>query len=106
MMMNTLIDRSPQMVKLVSRRVLVHLRGDPWSESWEKAMHPSLVLRMYRQYLTTLWTKGIEETDLILPNSRWLQRRVNQHLRSIDEGAYMSLAYCEWLFADKPKSME
>jgi len=70
-----------QMVKLVNQRVLFHMRGDAWSESyWEKAMQPSLLMRLYRHYLARLGAQGIKETDLILPNSKWLQRRVKQHL--------------------------
>lgn len=71
----------PRMVKLVNRRVLFHMRGGVWSESdWDKAMHPSLLMRMYNHYLAKLSTRDIEKVDLVLPNSKWLQERVKQHL--------------------------
>jgi glycosyltransferase involved in cell wall biosynthesis len=43
-------------------------------------MHPSLLIRIYEHYLARLSTQGIKKTDLILPNSKWLQKRVKQHL--------------------------
>jgi len=71
----------PQMVKLVNQRVLFHIRAEEWSESyWDKAMNPSLLIRMYQHYLARLSTQGIKKTDIILPNSKWLQKRVKQHL--------------------------
>lgn len=69
----------PYMAKLVNRRVLFHMRGDAWSESyWNRAMHPSLFARMYAHYLAKI--RSIKKVDLILPNSKWLQKRVKQHL--------------------------
>jgi len=69
----------PNMAKLVNRRVLFHLRGDPWSESyWERAMYPSFFVRMYKRYLGMI--TSIKKLDLILPNSKWLQKRVKEHL--------------------------
>ena len=52
----------PRMVKLVNRRVLFHMRGGVWSESdWDKAMHPSLLMRMYVHYLAKLGKGDIEK---------------------------------------------
>lgn len=71
----------PQMVKLVNQRVLFHMRGDAWSESyWGAVMHPSLLMRMYGHYLARLGVHGFKKTDLILPNSKWLQERAEQYL--------------------------
>jgi len=69
----------PNMAKLVSHRVLLHMRGDYWSESyWDRAMYPSLFSRMYKHYLDAI--SNLKKVDLILSNSKWLQKRVKQHL--------------------------
>lgn len=70
----------PQMLKLAEQRVLLHLRGDPQSESLDKVTNPSLLIRMYEHFLAPLQMKSIKKTDLILPNSKWLQKRVNQYI--------------------------
>ena len=68
----------PDMAKLVNRRVLFHLRGT-WNEFyWDRTMYPSLFARMYTYYMAK--TRSFKKVDLILPNSRWLQKRVKQHL--------------------------
>ena len=70
-----------QLMKLVNQRVLFHLRGDTWSESyWDATMNPSLLKRMYAHYLIGLNSRDIKKADLILPNSKWLQKRVEMHL--------------------------
>ena len=69
----------PRMTKLVNQRVFLHMRGDAWSESyWDRAMYPSLFARMYKHYLGAI--SDLEKVGLILPNSKWLQERVRQHL--------------------------
>jgi glycosyltransferase involved in cell wall biosynthesis len=68
------------MAKLVNRRVLFHMRG-AWDELyWDRARHPSLFVRMYTHYLATKSTSSSRKVDLILPNSKWLQELVKQHL--------------------------
>ena len=68
------------MAKLVNRRVLFHMRG-AWNESyWDRAMYPSLFVRMYTHYVATKSTSSLRKADLILPNSKWLQEQVKQHL--------------------------
>ena len=68
------------MTKLVNQRVLFHMRGT-WNESyWERAMHPSLFVKMYRHYSDTISTSSFKKFDLILPNSKWLEKQVKQHL--------------------------
>ena len=68
----------PDMAKLVNRRVLFHMRG-AWNESyWDRTMYPSLFVRMYTHYFSK--TRSIEKVDILLPNSKWLQKRVEQHL--------------------------
>jgi len=68
----------PHMAKLVNQRVLFHMRGT-WNESyWERAVHPSLFVRMYTHYLDKI--QSVKKVDLILPNSKWLQKRVKQDL--------------------------
>ena len=69
------------MAKLVDQRVLFHLRGDPWSElCFDGAMHPSFSVRMYTHYLAAMFNPSTKKTDLILPNSRWLQKQVKKRL--------------------------
>lgn len=71
----------PYMAKLVNQRVFFHMRGDLWSESyWDRAMYPSLFVRIYSHFLATTNAQNIKKTDLILPNSKWLQERVKRHL--------------------------
>jgi glycosyltransferase involved in cell wall biosynthesis len=71
----------PQMVKLVNRRVLFHIRAEEWREfHWDKAMHPYFLIRMYQHYLERVRALAIEKTDLILPNSKWLQEQIKQYL--------------------------
>jgi glycosyltransferase involved in cell wall biosynthesis len=71
----------PHMAKLVNRCVLFHMRGEIWSESQlDIVMYPSIFARMYTNYLDTIKTPSIKKADLILPNSKWLQKQVKQHL--------------------------
>ena len=70
-----------RMVKLTHRPMFLHLRGGMWGEdSWDKAMYPSLFVRMYSHYLEAIRASNIKKADLILPNSKWLKKRVKQHL--------------------------
>jgi len=67
------------MAKLVNRRVLLHMRG-AWNESyWNRAMYPSLFQRIYTHYIAKRSTWTSRKIDLILPNSKWLQKQVKQH---------------------------
>jgi len=76
--MTDLVHYVPDMAKLVNRHVLYHLRGT-WNEFyWDRTMYPSLFARMYTYYMAKTWS--IKKVDLILPNSRWLQKKVKQHL--------------------------
>ena len=69
------------MAKLVNQRVLFHMRGDAWSESyWDRAMYPSVLVRMYSHYKAIISMPSIKKADLILPNSKWLQKQVKQHM--------------------------
>lgn len=71
-------DYIPHMAKLVNQRVLFHMRG-AWNEDyWERAMHPSLFVRMYDHYLGKIRIRSIKQIDLFLPNSKWLQKQVKQ----------------------------
>lgn len=71
----------PYVTKLVSRCVFFHMRGDMWSESdVDRAMYPSIFARMYTSYLATIRTPSIGGVDLILPNSKWLQKSVERRL--------------------------
>ena len=72
----------PQLAKLVGRRSLFHLRGNPWSEFYvDAAMYPSFFDRMYTQYLAAIKDRSIKATHLVLPNSRWLEKQVKEHLQ-------------------------
>lgn len=67
--------------KLVNQRLLVHLRGDMWTESyWYKTLYPSLFKRTWYQWKTFVMTRGIKKADLILPICKWLEEKVRQHL--------------------------
>jgi glycosyltransferase involved in cell wall biosynthesis len=69
--------------KLVNQRVLLHLRG-AWNEFyWDRVMYPSLFVRMYTHYVATKSTSSLRKADLILPNSKWLQKQVKQHLPNL-----------------------
>ena len=66
--------------KLVNRRVFFHMRGT-WDEYyWARTMHPSLFARMYTHYLAMKSMSRLRKVDLILPNSKWLQKQVKKHL--------------------------
>lgn len=68
------------MAKLVNQRVLLHMRG-AWNESyWDRARYPSFFVRMYTHYLAAKVTSSLRKADLILPNSKWLQKQIKQHL--------------------------
>ena len=71
---------NPNMVKLVSQRLILHLRN-LWNECyWEKVMNPSIFIRMFSHYEEVRNRLIMEESDLILPNSKWLQAQVNEYL--------------------------
>jgi len=69
------------MAKLVNRRVLFHVLGDPWIETIvEGAMHPSLSVRMYIKYLGAMFPSSLRKTDIIFPNGKWLLDRMKEEL--------------------------
>jgi len=64
--------------KLVNQRVLLHLRGS-WNEFyWDRAMYPCLFVRLYINYIAIRYPSLLRKIDLILPNSKWLQKQVKQ----------------------------
>jgi len=69
------------MAKLLNRPLLVHLRGDIWTEvNYDRAKNPSFSERIFFVWINFVTTHGIEKADLILPVSKWLEKRVKQHL--------------------------
>lgn len=69
------------LTKLANQRLLVHLRGDLWTESyWYKTLYPSIIKKIWYQWKTFIMIQGIKKADLILPISRWLEKQVKQHL--------------------------
>lgn len=74
----------PHMAKLVNQRVLFHMRGAeegrPAERAWDIAMYPSLFVRMYTHYLARMIIPGIQKTDLIFANCKWIQKQVKQLL--------------------------
>lgn len=67
--------------ELVTQRLLVHLRGDMWTESyWYKTLYPSLFKRTWYQWKTFVMTRGIKKAYLILPICKWLEEKVREHL--------------------------
>jgi glycosyltransferase involved in cell wall biosynthesis len=70
-----------QMTKLVGRRLLFHMVGNFWSElTYDGAMYPSFSTRTWLHYLNAVTRMNIEETDLILPISKWVEKQVKEHL--------------------------
>jgi glycosyltransferase involved in cell wall biosynthesis len=71
----------PHMAKLVGQRVLFHIVADIWTETYsERAMHPSVFVRMYGYYWTEICFSNIKKADVIFPNSRWLEEQVKKHM--------------------------
>ena len=71
----------PHMAKLIGQRVLFHLRANLWSELYfGGAMYPSFSVRIYTRYLAAMTNSSIKKVDLILPNSKWLQKQVKKRL--------------------------
>jgi len=72
------------MVKLVNRRVLFHMRGGEDVRLAERDLdigsYPSFFARIYTHYLGKIIVPSIKKTDLILPNSKWLQKQLKQYL--------------------------
>jgi glycosyltransferase involved in cell wall biosynthesis len=89
----------PYMAKLVSRFVLYHMRYDVWSEvDVDRTLYPSLLARTYTSYLATIKTRSIKKADLILPNSRWLQKQLKKHLPNHpSQVLYVGINSEEWI---------
>ena len=74
----------PRMAKLVNQRVLFHLGGYIWRESYlDRSFYPSLFARMYTYYLARISIPCIKKVDLVLTNCKWLQKQVKQHLPNL-----------------------
>jgi glycosyltransferase involved in cell wall biosynthesis len=72
-----------RMSKLVDRRALLHMLGDPWSELYsDGGMYPSLFARMYTRYLAAIFASSVRKADIIFVNSMWLQERIKEKLPS------------------------
>lgn len=72
---------SAQITKLLNRPLLAHLVGDLWMEwHWNKTLCPSLPIRMLFEWKTLVMRWGLRKADIILPVSKWLEKRVKQHL--------------------------
>lgn len=66
---------------LFTRPLLLHLRGDKLEEySWNRALYPSLISRIYTHYHYTKINSDIKRANLILPNSKWLQKKVKEYI--------------------------
>jgi glycosyltransferase involved in cell wall biosynthesis len=89
----------PYLGKLINRRVLFHMRGDVWSEAFlDRAYYPSLFTRVYSHYLAKVNTPGVKKADLVLPNCKWLQRKVEQRLPNhLTEVLYVGIDAEEWV---------
>jgi glycosyltransferase involved in cell wall biosynthesis len=86
------------MAKLVNQHVLFHMRG-LWNEPyWDRAMYPSLFLRIYNHYIAKKITPNLRKTDFILPNSKWLQKQVKQHFPAHPtQVLYVGINAGEWV---------
>jgi glycosyltransferase involved in cell wall biosynthesis len=87
------------MAKLVNRCVLLHMRGDLWNEIyWERCMYPSLLVKMYLHYEALVAMASIKKADLILPNSKWLEKQIKQHLPNCPtQILYVGINAGKWL---------
>jgi hypothetical protein len=64
---------TPELVKLTGRKVFYHMLGDAWSELFFDKKHSrSIFLRLHAHYLSAILNKSIQDTDLVLANSKWL----------------------------------
>lgn len=74
----------PHMAKLVNRRVLLHLRGGEDGRLAERIIdigqYPSFFARTYTRYLGKIIVPSIKKADLVLPNSKWLEKQVKHRL--------------------------
>ena len=90
---------TPKMVKLTGRKVIYHMLGDLWSEfSLRKIMDQSILSRMYYHYLSAISNRGIQDTDLVLANSKWLlnvvKEKIPEHLANV---LYTGIDVNEWV---------
>jgi glycosyltransferase involved in cell wall biosynthesis len=92
------IPNTIDVAKLVNRRVLLHLRGS-WNELyWDRAMYPSLFVRMYINYVAIRSTSLLRKIDLILPNSKWLQKQVKQQFPDLPtQVLYVGINKGKWV---------
>ena len=69
------------MAKLLERPLLVHLRGDLWTESkWNRSLYRFLPNRMLFDWKTLIMTAGVKKADLVLPVSLWLEKQIKLQL--------------------------
>jgi glycosyltransferase involved in cell wall biosynthesis len=68
------------MAKLVNRRALFHERGSFNEFYWNRAMYPSLSLRMYTHFMAKRSTSILRKADMILTNSKWLEKQYKRYL--------------------------
>jgi len=72
------------LIKLFNRPLIIHLLSDPWVEySWNMALYPSVTSRIYTCYLHSKINSSIKRANLILTNSKWLQKKVNEHIPNL-----------------------
>lgn len=88
----------PQILKLVSRRLLYHMPADPWTELYfDGAMNPSFFKRFHLRYLAAITNWSFKGIDLILPNSMWLEKQVKEHLQNCPtQVLYMGVDPRKW----------
>jgi hypothetical protein len=87
--------------KMVGRRVFFHMRGAEegkiTARNLDIAFGPSITGRMYTHYLTKMLISSMKRTDLILPNSIWLQTQINQLLPNMETSVlYVGIKAEKW----------
>jgi len=92
----------PQMAKMLDRPAFYHMRGAEEGKlterKWDIALYPSIFARMYTLYLAKIIVPSMKKTDLILPNSMWLQKQVEQLLPNHPTCVlYVGIAPEKWL---------
>jgi len=71
-------------IKMLRRRLLIHLIGDFWTElSWRGYLSSSLHEKFFSIWRTKVMSNGIKKASLILPASKWLENRVKNRVPNV-----------------------
>ena len=71
---------TPKMAKLTGRKVIYHMIADVWSEYSPYKTPRSFFARLYYHYLSAILDQSIQDTNLVLANSKWLLNIVKEKI--------------------------